>query len=157
MYVQCKKRLHPYQSHVYWWIQIFQFLQRVTQNLASSFNLFGVLREDQLFLAASEKNFEEVFLCPCSTSCPHSQEPCLLTVQNFANNFWIRSAKEHLCKIIRIFKEFLHLCMVQVAPIHQIHVYWQITTSWRICEKVTPGTFLWNYFKIWPAISKTIF
>ena len=113
----------------------------------------------------------------------------------------------------KIFYEFLHVRIVQKAPIHQSHVYrWikimrtifekdhtrnnpvklfqNLTSSFRvedflrisICpysagrphspepfmdrskfgkqflKRVTQGTFLWNYFKIWPAVlEKKIF
>ena len=38
------------------------------------------------FLVPFRKNLQE-FLCLCSASSPHSLIPCLLTDQNFANNF----------------------------------------------------------------------
>ena len=56
-------------------------------------------------------------------SSPNSLEQCLMTYQNFLNNFGERSLKEHFCEIIskpdqrfqrrRFFKEFLHVCIMQ--------------------------------------------
>ena len=43
------------------------------------------------------------------------------------------------------------------APIHQSHVFGQIKISQQFLKRVTQGTFLWNYFKIWPAVSEKIF
>ena len=61
--------------------------------------------------------FEEELLrissCPYSARSPHSPEPCLWTDQNFANNFWKGSPKEHSCEIIlksdqRFLRRFLN-------------------------------------------------
>ena len=80
-----------------------------------------------------EKEFLRISSCPYGTRSPHSPVPCLSTDQNFANNFLIGSPKEHSCEIIsksdqpfqrrRFFEEFLHVHVVQVAPINQSHVY----------------------------------
>ena len=42
------------------------------------------------------------------------------------------------------------------APIHQSHVYGRIKISRTFLKRVTQGTFLWNYFKIWPAVLEKI-
>ena len=47
-----------------------------------------------------EEHFLRISSCPYSAKSPHSPEPCLLTDQNFANNFWKGSPKEHSCEII---------------------------------------------------------
>ena len=38
----------------------------------------------------------------------------------------------------KIFKEFLHFCIVQEAPIHQSHNFWWIKISRTIFEKGHP-------------------
>ena len=50
-------------------------------------------------ISLSEKNLQE-FLCLYSASNPHSLIPCLLIDQNFTNNFWKGSLKEHFYEII---------------------------------------------------------
>ena len=66
-----------------------------------------------------EEGFLRISSCPYSARSPHSPEPCLWTDQNFANNFWKGSPKEHSCKIIlksdqlflrrRFFKNYLKI------------------------------------------------
>ena len=62
-----------------------------------------------------EEDFLRISSCSCSARSPHSPEPCLWMDQNFANNFWKGSPKEHSCEIIsksdqrfqrRFFKNF---------------------------------------------------
>ena len=89
------------------------------------------------------------------------------TDQNFANNFWKGSAKEHSCKIIsksdqrflrrRIFKEFFHVHIVQEAPIHQSHVYRRIKLSRTILKKGQPRNIPVKLFQIGPVVSEKIF
>ena len=65
--------------------------------------------------------------------------------QNFANNFWKGSLKEYFYEIIsksdqwfqrrRFFKKFLHVHIVEKAPIHQSHVYRWIQILRTIFEK----------------------
>ena len=50
--------------------------------------------------AFGEEDFLRISSCPDSERSPHSLEPCLRTDQNFANNFWKGSPKEHSCEII---------------------------------------------------------
>ena len=53
----------------------------------------------------------------------------------------------------RILKNFfMAIIIVQDAPIHKSHVSWWIKIS-QFLKRVTQGTFLWNYFKIWSAVS----
>ena len=76
---------------------------------------------------------------------PHSPEPYLWTDQNFVNNFWKGSGKEHSCESIsksdqpfqrrRFFREFFMFFIVQEAHIHQSHVYGRIKILWTIFEK----------------------
>ena len=75
--------------------------------LAVFFGFFVALRE-----------FTTISLCLYSARSPHSLIPCLLTDQNFKNN-----------------SEFLHVCIVQKAPIHQSHTYRQIKILRTIFEK----------------------
>ena len=70
-----------HQSHVFGWIKISQTFfekghprnipEKLFQNLTSSF----------------AEDFLRISSCPYSARSPHSPEPCLLTDQNFANNF----------------------------------------------------------------------
>ena len=53
----------------------------------------------KIWIAVSEKKiFLRISLCQNSASSSNSPEPCLLTDQNFANNFWKGSPKEHPCE-----------------------------------------------------------
>ena len=54
----------------------------------------------QNLTSSSGGDFLSISSCPYSARSPHSQEPCLWTDQNFANNFWKGSPKEHSCEII---------------------------------------------------------
>ena len=47
-----------------------------------------------------EEDFLRISSCPYSARSPNSPEPCLRMDQNFANNFWKGSPKEHSCEII---------------------------------------------------------
>ena len=58
---------------------------KLFQNLTSSFG-----EEDLLRISS----------CPYSARSPHLSEPCLWKDQNFANNFWKGTSKEHSCEII---------------------------------------------------------
>ena len=61
-------------------------------------------------------DFLRISSCPYSARSPQSPEPCLWTDQNFENNFWKGSPKEHSCEIFlksdqlflrRFFKNYL--------------------------------------------------
>ena len=83
-----------HQSHVYGGIKIRQhFLKRVTQGtfLRNYFKIWSAVSEKKIF-----KNF----FMSISARSPHSQEPCLWMDQNFEDNFWKGSPKEHSCEII---------------------------------------------------------
>ena len=45
-----------------------------------------------------EEDLLRISSCPYSARSPHSAEPCLWTDQNFANNIWKGSPKEHSCE-----------------------------------------------------------
>ena len=81
-------------SHVYRWIKITRtiFEKGHTRNIPVKLfeNLTSSLGEDFLRISS----------CPYNARSSHSPEPCLWTDQNFANNFWKGSPKEHFCKII---------------------------------------------------------
>ena len=84
-----------HQSHVYGRIKISRtFFEKghpwnipvkLFQNLTSSFG---------------EGDFLRISSCPYSARSPHSPEPYCWADQNFANNFWKGSPKEHSCEII---------------------------------------------------------
>ena len=91
----CSVQVVPiHQYHIYWQIKISQTIfekghsrnisMKLFQNLTSSFREDGFLR---------------ICSCSYSESSPHSAVPCLWTDQNFSNNFWERSLKEHVCKL----------------------------------------------------------
>ena len=83
------------QSHVYRWIKIlrpiFEKVHKRNIPVKLFHNLTSGLREEDFLKIAS---------CPYSPRSPHSPEPCLRMDQNFANNFWKRSPKEHSSEII---------------------------------------------------------
>ena len=103
-----------HQGHVYGRIKISQTIfekghprnipAKLFQNVTSGFE---------------EEDFLRISSCPYSARSPHSPEPCLWTDQNFANNFWKGSPKEHSCEIIlksdqrflrrRFFKNYLKI------------------------------------------------
>ena len=111
-YVCTVQKALIHQSHVYRQIKISRttFAKghpnntpvKLFQNLTSGFG---------------KESFWRISSCLYSASSPHSPEPCLWTDQNFANNFWKGSPKEHSCEIIwksdqrfqkrRFFKNFL--------------------------------------------------
>ena len=105
-----------------------QYLKRVTQGmfLSNYSKIWPRVSERKIFLRISSY--------PYSAINPHFPGPCLLTDQNFANNFWKGSSKEHFYVINsksdqqfqRSFLRIAHVCIAQVAPIHQSHVYWLI-------------------------------
>ena len=130
-----------------------QFLKRVTQRTFLQ-NYF------KIWPAVSEKIFLRISSCLYSARSPHTPEPCLWTDQNFASNFWKGSPKEHSCEIIsksdqrfqrRFFKEFLHVHIVQEAPIHQSYVYGWIKISRTIFEKGHPRNILVKLFQNLPS------
>ena len=131
-----------HQSHVYGGIKISRRLSekghprnipvKLFQNLTSSFG----------------EDFLRISSCHYSARSSHSPESCLWTDQNFANNFWKGSPKEHSCEIIsKSDKEvrkrnFLRISscpyILQEAPIHQSQVFWRIKISQTIFEKGDP-------------------
>ena len=59
------------------------------------------LRLPQLFFIVTfREEFTRISLCLYSASSPHSLIPCLLTDQNFENNFSKGSLKEYFYEII---------------------------------------------------------
>ena len=90
--------------------------------------------------------FKKFFMYVYSASSPHSPELCFLMAQNFPDNFWKGSSKEHSCEFFskshqqfqKIFYQFLHVRIMQVAPIHQCHVYRRIKISRTLSEKGHP-------------------
>ena len=52
----------------------------------------------QMSFVAFREEFTRISWCPYNAISPHSLIPCLLTDQNFANNFWKGSPKEHSCE-----------------------------------------------------------
>ena len=66
-------------------------LARIFEITLAIFFFFGV---------AFREEFTIISLCPYNASSPNSLISCLLTDQNFANNFWKGSLKKHFYEII---------------------------------------------------------
>ena len=152
-----------HQSHVYGGIKILRTYfekghprnipVKLFQNLTGSFG-----EEDFDFLRISS--------CPYSARSSHSPEPCLWWDQNFADTFWKGSPKEHSCEIIsksdqqfrrRFFKNFFMSLQCKKPPFTTAMFMGGSKFCEYILKRVTKRTFLWNYFKIWPAVSEKIF
>ena len=120
-----------------------------------------ISKSDQWF---QRRRFLRIFPCPYSARSPHSPEPCLWTDQNFANNVWKGSPEEHSCEIIsksdpqfqrrRFFKQFLHVCIVKEAPIHQSHVYGRIKISRTVFENGHPRNISVKLFQNHTSLSR---
>ena len=131
-----------------------QVLKRVTQG-TFLWNYF------KIWPAVSEK---KIFSCPYSARSPHSPEPCLWMDQNFADNFWKGSPKEHSCEIIsksdqrfrrrRFFKNFFMSIKCKKPPFTTAMFMEGSKFREQFLKRVTQGTFLWNNFKIRPAVSE---
>ena len=132
-----------HQSHVYGGIKI--SLKKTFWKGSPREHSFEIIsKSDQQFRRRFFKNF---FMSLYSTRSPNSSEPWFWPDQNFANNFWKGSPKEHSCEIIsksdqrfrrrRFFKNS-HVHIVQEAPIHQSHIYGRIKISPTIFEKGHP-------------------
>ena len=151
-----------HQSHIYRQIKILQTIfekghprnipVKLFQNLTSSFG---------------EKSLR-ISSCPYSAKSLHSPEPYLLTDQNFVNKFWQGLLKEYSCEIIlksdlqfrrrRFFKNFFISQRWEKLPFTRAMFMDGSNFREHFLKKVTQGTFLWNYFKIWPSVlEKKIF
>ena len=88
------------------------------------------------------------------------EEPCLLTDQNFTNNFLKGSPNEHSFEIIsnsdqrfwrrRFFKNFFMPVECKKPPFTRTMCMDGSSFRQHFLKRVTHGTFLWNYFKIRP-------
>ena len=92
-----------HQSHVFWQIKISRTIfekshprnipAKLFQNLISGFGEEEFLRiskkkkKFQNLTSGFREDFLRISSCSYSARSPHSQEPCLWTDQNFANNF----------------------------------------------------------------------
>ena len=81
--------------NVYRCIKILQTIFNNSHTMNVSMKLF-----QNLTSGYRGEDFSRISSGQYSASSPHSPEPRLLTDQNFANNFWQRSLKEHFCEII---------------------------------------------------------
>ena len=140
-----------HQSHVYEGIKISWTLfekdhprnipVKLFQNLTSSFG---------------EEDFLRISSCPYSVRSSHSPEPGLWMDQNFANNFWKGSPKEHSCEIIsksdqqfrrrRFFKNFFMSLYSARSPNSPEPCFWADQNFANSFWKGSP--------KMWPAVSK---
>ena len=94
LHVSIVQKALIHQSHIYRQIKILRTIfekghprnipVKLFQNLISSFG----------------EDFLRISSCSYSARSPHSPEPCLWMDQNFTNNFWKGSPKEHSCEII---------------------------------------------------------
>ena len=107
--------------------------------------------------------FKNFFMSLYSARSPHSLEPCFWVDQNFANDFWKGSPKEHSCKIIsksdqwfrrRFFKNFFMYIQCKKPPFTRAMFKDGSKFREQFLKRVTRGIFLWNYFKIWPGVSE---
>ena len=90
--------------------------------------------------------------------------PCLLTDQNFANNFWKRVTPGtflwNYFKIWQVvseeknFEEFLWSPHNEKSPPWQPCFSTNQNSANNFWKRVTQGTTVWNYFKIWQAVSE---
>ena len=131
-----------------------------TRFLWNYFKIWPMVSENKIFLHYTDMNFFMSVKCKK----PPFTRAMFMEGSKFLEQFLKRVTKGtflwNYFKIWpavseKIFYEFLHVQIVQEAPIHQSHVYGQIKIS-RM-KRVTQGTFLRNYFKIWPAVSEKIF
>ena len=76
---------------------------------------------------AFREEFTRISICLYSASSPHSLMPCLLTDQNFANNFWKGSPKEHFYEIISKSDKWF-----------QRREFWRISLKSTQCKKPAP-------------------
>ena len=83
-----------HQSHVYRRIKISQTIFEKDHQRNISVKLF-----QNLTAGFWEEDILRISSCPYSARSPHSAEPWFWTDQNFTNNFWKRSSKEHFCEI----------------------------------------------------------
>ena len=148
-----------HQSHVYGQIKISRTLfekghQRIIpvklfQNLTSSFG----------------EDFLRISSCPYSARSPHSPEPCLWMDQNFANIFEKGHQRNILVKLFQnltssfgeenfFFKNFFMSLYSARSPHSSEPCFWADQNFAQLLKRVTQGTFLLNYFKISPAVSK---
>ena len=122
---------------------------KLFQNLTSSFG---------------EEDFLRISSCPYSARRPHSPEPYFWADQNFANNFWKGSPKEHSCEIIsksgpavseeKIFKELLKkFNFVAMAT----RIFDGIKFCEQLLKRTSQGTFLQSLVQIGPAVWEKMF
>ena len=147
-----------HQSHVSSSIKISQTIFKKGHPRSNSVKLFQNLtigfREDFLRIPS--------FLY--SASSPHSPEPHFLTDQNFTNNFWKGSPKEHICEIIsqsdqwfqrrRFLKNSFISVQCKKPPFTRATIFDGSKFREQFLKRVTQGATLWNYFKIWPSVSE---
>ena len=149
-----------HQSHIYRQIKILRTLFGKSHPRNIPVKLFKNLTS-----GFGEKSFLRISSCPYIAKSPHSPEPYLLTDQNFANIFWKGSLKEYSCEIIsksnqqfrrrRFFKNFFMSLWCEQPPFTR--AMFMVGSKFRehFLKRVIQETFLWNYFKIWPAVSET--
>ena len=108
-----------YHSHIYWQIKISRIVFEKDHPRNISVKLFQNL-------TSGFGDFLRISSCPYSAKSHHLPEPCLYTDQNFVNNFWKGSPKQHTCEIIpnsdqlywwrRILKNFFQSIECKVSP-----------------------------------------
>ena len=132
-----------HQSHVSSSIKISRTFFKKGHPRRNSVKLF-----QNLTIRFREEDFLRIPSFLYSASSPHSPEPHFLTDQNFTNSFlkrvtqgtylWNYFTIRPAVSEEKIFKEFLHFCIVQEAPIHQSHNFWRIKISQTVFEKGHP-------------------
>ena len=133
-----------HQSHVYSRVKLSRTIFKKGHQRKIPVKLF-----QNLTIGFREEDFLKIFLrissCPYSARSPHSPKPYFWTDQNFANNFWKVSTKEHSFEIIlksdqgfqrrRFYKNFLMSVNCKKSP-----------SPWRPCFS-TYQNFAINFWK----------
>ena len=115
-----------------------------------------ISKSDQPFQWRRNKKF---FLSPCSANKSSQPEPWLYTNNNFVNSFWKGSRKEYFCETILKFisdfreEEFFSSFPYSASSPFITAMFLEVSKfREEIFKRVIQGTYLWNYFEIWPAV-----
>ena len=127
------------------------------------FKIWPVVSENKIFFALYRHEFLHVCIvqkAPIHQSHIYRQ---IKISENFANSFSKGSPKEHSCEIISksdqqfrriFFKNFFMSLWCEKPQFTRAMFMKGSKFREHFLKRVTQGTFLWNYFKIWPAVSE---
>ena len=141
-----------HQSHVYGRIKILRtgfekghlrnIPVKLLQNLTSSFG---------------EEDFLRIYSCPYSARSPPFTRAIFLADQNFANNYWKGSPKEHSCEIISKSdqrfqrKRFLKNSLKNQFRCHGNQSFWWNQILWTIFEEDLSRNIPAKFGPNWPS------